>query len=159
MHENRSARGIWVLISELAVSGPGHEAVLHLILAALAVVVTRGSALVTVSVIDPVHAHWEDESRLLRVKSISALGAAFSAFVERLSCKGSDLQITLRIAGRLIEIAEGLVGEGVGQQAGTNERLLHTKFNYNNSSRSCIIIVACTLNKAANVQSDLFHIE
>ena len=130
MHENRSARGIWVLISELAVIGPGHEAVLHLILAALAVVVTRGSALVTVSVIDPVHAHWEDESRLLRVKSISALGAAFSAFVERLSCKGSDLQFIV-IAGRLVEVAEGLVGEGAGQQAGSNERLLHFRFNYN----------------------------
>ena len=69
--------------------------------------------MVTVIVLDPVHADWEDESRILRVKSISALGAAFSAFVERLSCKGSDLQFIV-IVDRLVEIAEGLVGEGAG---------------------------------------------
>ena len=115
------------------------KAVLHLILAALAIVITRGFALVFVSVLVPVHAYWEDESRLVLVISISALGAAFFTFVERLRCKRSDLQRTLYAAGRLIEIVEGLVGEGVGQQAGSNERFLHTKFNYNNSSRSCII--------------------
>ena len=86
MHENRSARGIWVIQSERAVIGVGVKAVLHLILAALAIVITRGFALVFVSVRVPVHAYWEDESRLVLVISISALGAAFLAFVERLSC-------------------------------------------------------------------------
>ena len=69
--------------------------------------------MVFVSVLVPVHAYWEDESRLVLVISISALGAAVSAFVERLSCKGSDLQFII-IVGRLVEIAEGLVGEGAG---------------------------------------------
>ena len=129
------------------------KAVLHLILAALAIVITRGFALVFVSVLVPVHAYWEDESRLVLVISISALGAAFFTFVERLSCKGSDLQRTLYAAGRLIEIAEGLVGKGAGQQAGSNERLQHHIFIITNSS------LTHALDKATIIQLDFIKFE
>ena len=81
--------------------------------------------MVTVSILNPVHACWEDQSWLLLEVSISALGAAFRAFVEGLSCEGSDLQRIASVVGRLVEIAEGLISEGAGHQAGSNERLLH----------------------------------
>ena len=108
--------------------------------------------MVTVSILDPVHAQWEDESWILRVKSISALGAAFSAFVERLSCKSSYLQFIV-IVGNLVEIAEGLVGEGAGQQAGSNERLQHHIFIITNSS------LTHALDKATIIQLDFIKFE
>ena len=162
MHENRSARSVWILISELAVIGPGFEAVSHFVFGALAIVITRGWALIPVSVRFKVHAHWEDHGWLLLEESISALGAAFSAFVKRLSCEGSDFHVKLigKVVGdRFVEIAEGLVGEGAGQQAGSNERLLHLKFNYNkfvasfhDNSRSR------TINKLSKSQNQISFI-
>ena len=115
MVENRSALRVWVIVSERAGLGEGPETVVHLISISAARALVLRITLVGVPVRGPVRAGGDhDRWRVFEI-TLHALSAAFNAIGEQRSGLVSESQ----------HISE----EGLGQQAGSDERLLHNKFN------------------------------
>merc|ERR1719273_230287 len=109
--ENRSARRVWVIVSERAGLGEGPEAVVHLISISVAqALVLIALTLVGVPVGGPVRAGGDhDRWRVIEI-TLYAHSAAYIAIAEQRS--------------RLVSENQHISEEGLGHHAGSDERLL-----------------------------------